>query len=958
MRLLVSLHTNTEYSFLESTIKIDSLVNFAKNNGLKELVITDHNSMFGVADFIYKCNKNNIKPIIGLDLDVKEGRIILLAKNYEGYQNLCELSSKKMRNNEISINEINAENLFLINHPTKGLKTKPELNNYYDEEVFVVETRILDKSENEAIKIIDSLKSGSLINDDYDYPGYTTEFDESNPKHKLVDEIVKQCNVVFPHVSNPVPHFENPDGTSSNEYIKKIIKKNAEAVLKDKPNKDIYVERIKYELSIIEKLGYEDYFLIIWDLIKWSRDNNILIGPGRGSAAGSLISYILKITEIDPIEYDLLFERFLNPERVTMPDIDIDIQDNKRELVVKYLFEKYGSHNVGLISTYQTLAAKSSLRDVARLMGISNGDATALTKLVPLDTNLDDAYKSSSRFRAAIDKSEEFTRLFELAKKIEGLPRQHGTHAAGIVLAQDLLTKMVPTLDSSDKLNQVQFSMDHLESFGLLKIDLLALRNLTILQSIQDEVWKNYQKKIDLTRISKTDSITNELLTSGLTNGIFQLESYGMKKTLSDVGVSSIDDVIAILSLYRPGPMDYIPLYAKRKMGKEKIEMIAQEYDDELKNTYGIIVYQEQIMKIAQKFAGMSFGQADILRRAIGKKNNNLIQSLKETFINGAISKGKTKDVAERVYSMIEKFADYGFNKSHAVAYATLSYRMAFLKARFPFEFYTAVLESSTGSLKSMQLYISEAKARGINVVAPNINISELFVTNKDKKIVLPLSIVKGLGGVANNKIIEERSKGAFQDFFDLVARLKINSLGEGVILSLIHGNALRDFGNMQTLIQALPQALRYAEMITTTVGGNKELNFSILQKPTLVEVEPSHKESSNFEKAIYGFNISLFATSPYEKDHRLVDFKENEIHTIPLRIKSIKKMTAKSGSPMALITAADSSTTIEFFVFGSMVESIGSVKKDTIVEAQMQLKTSKSQKRYNLLKPWEVING
>lgn len=972
MRPIVSLHTTTEYSFLESTIKIDSLISFALEHNLKALAITDHNSMFGVAEFVHKCKNNGIKPIIGLDLDVEDCRLILLAKNYDGYKHLISLSSRKVRNEEITLQDIDDLNIYIIDHPTKGFwvtkKKEIRMNNFFiatDENksnaIFVKETRTLSPDDNEAIRIVDSLKKGELIKEEYNYDGYIYEVSSNDSQHQQVNAIVDDCNVEFPKYKNPVPRYKNGEGLTSSAYLKKVLNENAKEVLKHEDDKEAYSERIKYEISIIEKLGFEDYFLIIWDLIKWSKEQGIIIGPGRGSAAGSLIAYVLGITEIDPLKYDLIFERFLNPERVTMPDIDIDIQDNRREEVVKYIFDKYGQANTGLISTYQKLAAKSSLRDVARLLGISNGDVTELTKMVPLDATLEQAYAASTRFRAAIDKSELLTKLFELAKKIEGLPRQHGTHAAGLVISDNPLVEQVPTITSTDGFNQLQYSMDHLEENGLLKIDLLGLRNLTILQSIQEEIYKNYQKRVDLRKIPTHDEQTDVLLSSGETNGIFQLESYGMKKTLAQVQVTSINDVVAILSLYRPGPMEFIGIYAKRKKGLEQIEKISPEYDAIVKDTQGIIVYQEQIMKIAQVFASMSFGQADILRRAIGKKKIALINSLKEAFIKGAINNGHSEELALKVYAMIERFADYGFNKSHAVAYSTLSYRMAYLKARFPFEFYTALLEASVGSLKSMQLYIEESKKRSIEIVAPNINISREYVFNKNQTIVLPLGIIKGLGGVANAKIIQEREKnGAYKDFFDLVARLKINSLGESAVMALIKGGALRDFGNMQTLIDSLPQATRYTNMITVSDTGEKSIDFTMLAKPKLIFAEPDFDAECSFEKEVYGFNISSFPTTPFEKENRLIDIKGGKKAIVAARVVKIKKMTDRNGQTMGVITLSDSTTSIDLFAFYNVFKFIEKTKKNSIVEVELHSRIDKNGvDRVNIVSPWkDVKNG
>ena len=784
MEFITSLHTQTEYSFLESTIKIDSLIEHAKKYKLKKLVITDHNNMFGVAEFIHKCNKNKIEPVIGIDLDVQDFRLILIAKNYEGFVHLNALASKKGFNQKIEISDIDDRNIYIIDHPLFGYyKTKNQFlkfQNYFiaTEEnlpnaVYVNQTRILLDEDKQAINVVDSIRLGKIVTDQGQEVPYFTKVDTHDIRVKQVQIILNSCNIVFPKQTKILPEFKSESNLSSISFLKKII--NDSIKEKIKTNLVQYKERIKFEISIIEKLGFEDYFLIIWDLIKWSKDRKILIGPGRGSSAGSLICFVLGITEIDPIKYELLFERFLNPNRVSMPDIDVDIQDDRREEVINYLFEKYGQKNTALISTFQRLAAKSAIKDVARLYNIPTGDVNDLNKLIPNFATLDEAYNSSYRFRASINKDPKLKKIFDLAKKIEGLPRQHGTHAAGIIISNDPIQLRGATIISSEGHSQIQSSMDYLEENGFLKIDLLGLRNLTIIQTIQKEIFKNFNKKVSLKKIPDVDAATNKILSEGFTNGVFQLESYGMKKTLTKVGVSSLDDITAILSLYRPGPMEFIDNYALRKAGKEKIETVAPEYDKVLKNTYGIIVYQEQIMQIAQIFSGMSFAQADILRRAIGKKKIELINSLKKDFIAGALAKGHSEDIVKKVYANIEKFADYGFNKSHAVAYAKLSYIMAFLKARFPFEFYTSLLKASEGSLSGTKTYVNEMKLSKIQVVTPEVNISRPNVFNDKNKVVLPLNTIKGLGEIAAKKIFEEKSKGNFKDFFDLVVRLKLN---------------------------------------------------------------------------------------------------------------------------------------------------------------------------------------
>ncbi len=972
MTVFTSLHTNTEYSLLESTIKIDSLISFALEKGLESLAITDRNVMFGVAEFVAKCNKNGIKPIIGIDLDVEDYRLILLAKNFYGYQELSKLSSRKQHGEDIALTDISTADIFVIDHPDFGhyAKTKRQLNvsNYFvgttnedlPNAVFIKDTKILKKSENKALEILTSIANGGVMpKESYDYEPYLAEGKIESQTIKQAIVIANECNVVFPTIKNMVPKYSSPNNLSSESYFKKLITDGSANLLKDVADKGKYVQRIKHEVSIIEKLGFTDYFLILWDVVAWAKSQDIVVGPGRGSAAGSLVSYLLGITEIDPLKFDLLFERFLNPERISMPDIDIDIQDVRRDEVINYLFQKYGKDNIGLISTFSRLGAKSSLRDSARAMGIQVRDVEAISKAIPMNASLKEAYETSSRFRAAIDKTSEYTVLFNNAMLIEGLPRQRGTHAAGIVISNNPLIESVPTMEGPNGHNQVQFTMDHLEEHGLLKIDLLGLRNLTIIKRIQEEIYTNYKKRVDLKQIPLDDSKTNDLLSRADTNGIFQFESYGMKSTLAKIKVSSLDDVVAILSLYRPGPMEYIDTYAARKAGLKKIKSIDKAYDEIVNQTQGIIIYQEQIMMIAQSYAGMSFAQADILRRAISKKKHSLISSLKEVFFDGATKNGHSNETTEEVFAMIEKFANYGFNKSHAVAYGMLSYRFAFLKARFPFEFYTSLLESSTGSQSAIQKYVNEAKAKKIKIIAPDVNLSQRKVVNENKSIILPLNIIKGFGEVANTKLINERENGKFEDFFDFISRVKNAGIGEPTINQLIQANALREFGNTQTLLDALPMAIRYSSMITIVRDGVKIIDTTIIAKPKLLVQKSNIKSEIAYETKLLGFQLSAFATLEFEKEKKLIDIAKNKSEEVVVFIERIKKMKDKNGSGMARVIVSDSTNRIEITIFASAWKFVENVKTGAIVEALISRKEFNGSDSYNLIKPWkEVQNG
>ena len=969
--IIPSLHLHTEYSLLESSIKLDSLFEFAIEKGLKELVITDRNTMAGVGRFLELARKNKIKPVIGIDIDVDDFRIILIARNYDGYIELMRLASKVVKK-EISLNEINFSDLFTIDHPTEGHFAKKErvlkIENYFvgtekdgfGNSVYMKETKILHKEENKTLGMLAAIKNGgNKVETTFNYEPYVYEIEDGTSNVEQIAKIIEETNIVFPSNLNPVPKYEVAKGKTNISFLKELLNDGANNLLKKVDNREEYVERIKFELDIIEKLGFVDYFLIVWDLIEWSRKNDIVIGPGRGSSAGSLISYLLNITQIDPLKYGLLFERFLNPNRKTMPDIDIDIQDNRREEVIEYLFDKYGNDHVALISTFQKMGAKMAIRDAGRYLQIPSRDVDRVSKAIIINSTLREAYKNSVRFRAIIDRSTINTSLYEHAILIEGILRQPGTHAAGIVISDIEVRKKVPVSIGTTGRNQTQYSMNHLEEYGLLKIDLLGLRNLKILKLIQGEIYKNHKKHVDLTRIPFEDKDVNKLLSNADTNGIFQLESPGMKKTLVQVGISSFDDLVAIISLFRPGPMENIPLYAKRKNENLPIEPVSPEYDKIVKPTYGIIVYQEQIMQIAQKFAGMSFANADILRRAMGKKKIELINSMKNEFVAGATKNGHPIEKIETIYTLIEKFANYGFNKSHAVSYSYLSYWLAFLKVKFPFEFYTSLLIASSGSQTSIQKYVLEAKRKKIEVIGPNVNLSELNTVNKDKKIILPLTIAKGFGGSANQKLINEReANGEFIDFFDFVSRAKLCGLGESAINTLINLNSLRDFGNVQTLSDAVISAMRYADMITTTVDGKKTIDTTIIAKPLLVKQERELLQEIFEEKKLLGFQLSAFATTNHELKDKISDITVGTSKVVVAIVEKIKVISDKNGNDMAFVTMSDSTSTIDVMIFANTWKFLLNVKPGQFVKATIASKEYNNRKSYTLSTRWEEIEN
>lgn len=968
---LPSLHCNSEYSFQESTITIDNLIKLAKSESLKELVITDHNNMFGAFEFYKKCTINKIKPVIGVDLDVEDYRLIVLAKNYDGFCELTKLSSRRMKGETIKLDDIRPGNIIIIDHPTLGYrfrnKTLPKFEEFFipssedvPNAVFVNETRILKKEENEAISIMTAQKNGADLLLSNLLP-YQFQYNENDVQVKQISHILKSCNLTIPSASLLLPTFDANEEKTSSQLLYEIAKKNFTTIF-DKTVDKQYIERLKNEYIVIDKLGFSDYFLIIHDIVQWAKGKNIGVGPGRGSAAGSLMAFVLGITEIDPIKFDLLFERFLNVERKSLPDIDIDIQDSRRHEVIEYVFDRWKKDCVAQISTFSRLGTKSALRDVGRVMDIPTRDMNLIVSLISQNDDdndtLENAYKNSARFRAIIDSRQDYTLLFKRAKLLEGLARQHGTHAAGVVISSNPLENNFPTLFSTtNNLNQLQMTIDYLEENGLLKIDLLALRNLTILKDIEEQVFLQHNKKIDIKRIPLDDVKTNQLLSAADVNGLFQLESSrGMKSTLGEVGVDDFNDLVAIISLFRPGPIEQIKVYARRKRHEEAVPKVSPEFDEITKKTYGIIIYQEQIMQIAQKMANMSFADADIFRRAISKKDGDNFFLMREKFLQGAEKNSISKNIAEEIFELIQKFANYGFNKSHAVAYGTLTYRLAYLKAHFQLEFYTALINANIGSQDSLKRHILEAKQKGIKIIAPNINFPTKSVLIKNKQIILPFSIIKGLGALVETKIIDECTKGKFTDFYDIILRLYKSGVSENQIQTLIKANVFRDLGNMQSLIDSLPIAMRFAKLNTVVVKNEIQIIDSILPKPKMIVSKRNIEDEINNEVALFGFPLNAFYTQKFANKKQLSDFKENESAEMVLWFAKKRVLLDKNKQEFAVVTLSDASMQIGATVFASVWKFIDNTPENSLVRATIQTEFFNNRLTYKIIKPWEVI--
>ena len=711
---------------------------------------------------------------------------------------------------------------------------------------------------------------------------------------------------------------------------------------------DDYKNRLYTELQIIEDMGFPDYFLVVWDYIKFARDNLIPVGPGRGSAAGSLVAYSLQITNIDPVKHGLLFERFLNPARKSMPDIDTDFCIDRRNEVIDYVTERYGEEKVAQIITFNKMTSKAVLKDVARVLDISYGESDKLAKLIPVVrgkpyklNEMIDKDTPSKEFREKYINDPKVKRWIDLAIRIEGTNKTYGVHAAGVVIASEPLDNLVPLQRNNEGQIITQYSMDDIESLGLLKMDFLGLKNLTMIEKTVSLIESSTGEKINVDSIPENDNKTFDLIGRGDLEGIFQLESSGMKQVVKDFKPSSLEDISSILALYRPGPLDagLIPKFIKRKNGNEKVDFPHPFTESILNETYGIMVYQEQIMKIAQDLAGYSLGEADLLRRAMGKKKVSEMVKHRNLFVEGSIKKGVEKKVANDLFDQMVLFAEYCFNKSHSTAYGAVTYQTAFLKAHFPVAYMAALLSVNSGSTDKMQRYISNCYSMGIEVISPSINLSGIDFTIKNNQILFGLSAIKNLGDSAIRNIIENRMQfGSFKSLPDLCDRLPVNVLNKRNLESLIHCGCLDEFSvnkNRAQLLADLENIVEWASsrhkdrisgqgnLFNDDNNNSNELDISFGK---IKEVEDySLIEKLKLEKQLLGFYLSDHPLKHLSKPAKLVspisivnlhDFKDRSKVSLVGMIPEIKQITTRKGDRMAIVQLEDLSGSCEAVVF------------------------------------------
>lgn len=945
------LYGQTEYNILSNAVNLTKYVELAASLQFEYLSITDSN-LHGCLKFYNLCLKHNIKPIIGLELTItnnlEEDVFLLYPYNNEGLTNLFYIETIN-KTGTVDLNTLKGHNagVFFVLVASKSFLTKSlvslpeealEKLAYYKNcftrfyvgvsqqnpnlaklnlaavalarnlgilSVYLHQLKYLikeDKIVYDLLKAIDN----KVDNDSGDYTFFNPSSDFQYNNYELfqnTDNLVSEINYTitkkevlpkYPFTNNPALYLEQ---LANKGLAKRLLNKNVD--------KSLYQERLNYELSIIKKMHYEDYFLIVWDFIKWAKKRQIFVGPGRGSAASSLVAYALGITEVCPLDYNLLFERFLNPERISMPDIDTDFPDNYRDDVINYVKETYGAYHVASITTFGTFSYKSSLRDVARIYKIDEKRIKELANLLAKNS-LDDLL-------AMYEYQKDIYDVLYIIKQLDGLPRNTSTHAAGIIMAGCNLYDVIPLQKGLNGLNQTELEYDDLKQLGLLKMDFLGIRNLTIIANILEEAKIS---TYDFRNISLLDPKVYTLLSRADTLGLFQLESAGIRRVLLKLKPTKFTDLVAVLALYRPGPMDNIDEFIARRHGKA-FTYLHPDLEPILKETYGIIVYQEQIILIATKFAGYSLGKADVLRRAISDKDLSKMEALRSDFVASATKRGYVASLAETIFDLIVKFANYGFNKAHSVAYALVSYEMAYLKTHYFGLFMANILNNVIGATETLASYIKYAKSHSLQVVGPNINISTTKFVYQNNWLYLPLTCVSGIGLQIASKIIAERTKKPFSSYQDFIMRL---NLPESQVASLIYAGAFSDF--KRPVKELIEHKTAQATLIDSLLGNDLIKDNSEYPEDILIAKE----------KEVLGFNLSYDPTKKIKalrlKNNKLAlkQVKLNQNMVGVVKFSNLTEQKTKSKGVLLKGIMYDDTAELPFVIFSDLYQEIKSI--------------------------------
>ncbi|MEO1923307.1 MAG: DNA polymerase III subunit alpha [Nautiliaceae bacterium] len=1053
-------HIHSDYSLLHSSLKIKDLIKKAKSLGYKSLGISELDNLFSAIEFYETCKKEEINPIIGMDVlvnrDKNVHRMVLVAKDYEGYKNLMYLSSISylyhmkgdkailpyeeliknqkgiavilpMKESEIGfhLNILDEENILKgAEGYKKAFEIAQTLKNDINELYFeirrdnfkekLIEEDLIQLSSELDIPLIASSNIYYLNRLDYIYKDAlecieeNKQFDDIHRKFDIGEYYLKSpeeyetifadipkalennkklfenINIDIP-LGNPTPPTfkftkeyaknEGLDIESDVEYFEYKCWQGLEKRLKKIPENlhEEYKKRLQYEIDIIKQMKFPGYMLIVWDFINYAKDpsrhlrgdgNKIPVGPGRGSAAGSLVAYALEITNIDPLKYGLLFERFLNPERVSMPDIDVDFCQERRDEVIEYVQKKYGHENVAQVVTFGSLLAKGVLRDVARIFGIDYSTADKFVKLIPdqLGITLKKAKELEPKIKEITEDDPLYNRLYSFGEALEGLKRNTGKHAAGVVISDTKLWNKSPLYkqDEHDEFHTTQYSLNYLEPVDLIKFDFLGLKTLTVIDKAVKFIKENKKEEINIDDLTLDDPEVFKLIQSGKTLGLFQIESDGMQDLAKRLKPTNFEDVIAMLALYRPGPMDAGMLddYIERKHGRKPISYFYDEFEEVLKPilepTYGVIVYQEQVMQIVQAIGGFSLGEADIIRRAMGKKKADLMAKYAEEFAQRAQKQGFSYENAKALFNLIEKFAGYGFNKSHSAAYAMITYQTAYLKKYFPTEFFAALLTYEADNTDKIARYIDEAKSLGIEVLPPDVQKSNAQFTPVEDKILFGLSAIKGVGAKAIESIVQNRP---FKDLEDFILKIDTSKVNKKVLEQLIKSGAMDSFGySRKTLLENIENMLEFKKRIEDRKNAiNHEHSlFADIETEEEIQEKLQIRTTDEFdmktllegEYETLGFYVSAHPLDPYKKKMKDLNYNlSSEVEEIIGqealfigKIESMKVRISKKGNKFAIANLMDYHGKIDIMIFERDLEKLQEFNLDEPIAIKAQV--------------------
>ncbi|MEG0139113.1 MAG: DNA polymerase III subunit alpha, partial [Bacilli bacterium] len=933
----VPLYIKTNNSLLSSMIKLDDLKNLAISNNLSALTITDNN-MYGVLDFYYMCIDNNIKPIVGLEIVVDNKKLVLYCKNYVGYQNLCNICTimteeplsiddlVSFKDDLILIVPISSMNLYndlnsIFNDIFIGYANNKELQGLtYDNLVFMRETLYLHASDRDYFPYLIKIKTGTMVDKSSNclvsYKEFVNNYGDYLDNN---NKIYAMCNLKLPKLHSLLPVIDDSPDFDSYHYLRKLCIEGLKKIFGATVG-SVYIDRLKYELSVIKKMGFCDYFLVVFDYVKFAKDNGILVGPGRGSAAGSLVAYCLNITTIDPLKYNLMFERFLNPYRVSMPDIDIDFADGRRDEVIKYCIAKYGVKRVAPIITFGTMKSRQAIRDVAKIFDIDQQMVDNFCKLLDPLLSLQ-ANMKNLKIKNYLNFNKSLAKCYDIALHFEGVKRHSSVHAAGIVMSNNNLNDIIPLVKHGD-IYLTGFDMNYLERLGLLKMDFLGLKNLTLIANMLEDIDEN----LTFDNILFDKSVFS-IFTLGNTLGIFQFESAGMIKFLKRLAPSCFEDIVACNALFRPGPINNIDAYVRRKKGLEQVSYFSSCLVDVLKPTYGIIIYQEQIMQIANIMAGYSLGEADILRRAMSKKKEDILVLQKEKFIDGCVLNGFSRSLATEVFTNILKFAAYGFNRAHAVAYSLIAYRMAYLKFYYPKVFFKHILSSVLGSSINTKKYIYDARLNDIKIFNPDINLSTDKYLIVAGEIIFPFVGIKNVSKNIVESILAERKKGMFKNIFDFVKRVLVD---RKVLECLILAGCFDCFHlTRRTLFLNLELIINYSEIGTYL----SDEMVPILEK--YAEYDNSVLMAKEF--SVLGFYLNNHPVTKYRIKYDALPIIEidnyfDQMVSVVVLVERIKTVVTKKNETMCFVTGVDEVGSLDIVLFPKVYAKFMNIKVNDII--------------------------